>query len=219
MSVPTVKQAYAFLNPLRGRSSAILVANRDANAAVTKFALGCLAESKVRTVLLDTSCFYGTNIQALTEGIPREFLERTTLLTIPEGARPEAVLTELMANPEAKAILIDDLNSLNALMSEGDAKSSIHELFVLIRMLSYYARINGIVIFATVYKSQRSDSNSRRSLAAAADFQIETETEPSSITFRCESVGVWPAKKFVATVRLLGGQDVDADIESRHYQE
>jgi|SRR5208283_6095811 len=217
MSVPTPKQAYAFLSPLRGRSSAFSVANRRGNAAVAAFALGCLAGLKMRTVALDTSCFYGTNIELLTERLPKEFLERSTILTVAEDARPEVVLADLIAKNEAKAILIDDLNSLNTLMSSGHQKSSIHELFALIRMLSYNARINNVLVLTTVYKSQRADTNSRRSLVAAADLQIATETDSSYITFSCDSPSIWPNKKFVATVNLLGVQDVDANIESSHY--
>ena len=203
MSVPTQRQAYAFLSPLRGRSSAFLVAGREENAMVTRFALGCLAGLKTKTVMLDTSCFYGTNIQVLTEGLPREFLERTIVLTVGDDTGPEVALTELIAKKEAKAILIDDLNSLNALMSSGEQKSSIHELFVLIRILSYHARINGVSILTTVYKSQRTDANSRRSLAAAADLQITTETDSSSIIFRCDGTDVWPSRRFVATSDYL----------------
>ncbi len=217
MSVPTLKQAYAFLSPLRGRSSAFLLASRRGNVAVAAFALGCLAGLKMRTVVLDTSCFYGTNIELLTEGLPKEFLERSTILTVAEDVRPEGVLTDLIAKKEAKAILIDDLNSLNALMSSGHQKSGIHELFVLIRMLSYNARINNVSVLTTVYKSQRADANSRRSLAAAADLQITTETDSSCVTFRCDGPDIWPNKKFVAAVNLLGVQDVDANIEGRHY--
>jgi hypothetical protein len=169
----------------------------------------------MRTVMLDTSCFYGTNIGVLTERLPREFLDRTTMLTITEDSRPEDVLSVLITKKEAKAIFIDDLNSLNAMMSSGDQKSSIHEMFVLIRLLSYNARINDFSILTTVYKSQRADATSRRSLAAAADLQITTETESSNITFRCDGADVWPNRKFVAAVSLLGAQDIDADIEGR----
>jgi len=217
MSVPTLKQAYAFLTPLKGRSSAFLVPSRKGNRAVTTFALGCLAGLRMRTIMLDTSCFYGTNIETLTEGLPREFLERSMIFTVTEDTRPEDVLSELIAKKEVKAILIDDLNSLNALMSSGGKKSGIHEVFVLIRMLSYNARINNISILTTVYMNQKGDTSSRRSLAAAADLQIATEIESSRITFRCDSAYTWPNKKFVATVNLLGTQDVDANVESRHY--
>jgi hypothetical protein len=172
-----------------------------------------LAGLKMRTLLLDTSCFYGTNIELLTEKLPKEFLERSTILTVTEDAGPKDVLSELISNKEARAVLIDDLNSLNALMSSGDKRSSIHELFVLVRMLSYSARINNFLILATVYKSQRSDATSKRSLGAAADLQITTETESTYVTFRCDDRGIWPNGRFVANVGLLGAQDVDADIE------
>ena len=52
---------------------------------------------------------------------------------------------------------------------------------------------------------------------SAADLQITTEVDSSFITFRCDGADIWPNKKFVAAVNLLGVQDVDANIEGRHY--
>lgn len=171
--------------------------------AVTTFILACLAGLRIRTVLLDTSCFYGTNIEALTGRLPKEFLEQSKILMISEDPRPEYVISELIAKNETKAILIDDLNALNALISSTSRKSSTHELFVLIRMLSYKARINNIVILTTAYRNQRTDTNSRRTLAASADLQIDTEAEPSRIIFRCNVDNIWPNRTFVAAIYPL----------------
>lgn len=197
MSVPTVKQSFAFLNPLRGKSSAFIVTNRGANATVARFTLHCLAVAKIRTIILDTSCFYAMNVRSLTHGLPNEFIDRTTIIGIPEETTPEDVITDLLTT-DAKAILIDDLNALNALLSSGQSKSAIHKLFVTIRVLSYNARMDNSLVFTTVYGTQRADGNSRRSLAASADLQISVESRPSHISFRCNNA--WPSPSFDASV-------------------
>jgi len=191
-----------------------MVAGRGALTAVTSFVLGCLAGLKMRAILFDTNYFYGTNIRILTEGLPREFLERTTILSIKEDARPSSALMDVVGKRDAKVILIDDLNSLNSLMSGAGRRPSVHQVYVLVRALSYVARTNDSWVFATIYKGQRGSLNSKRSLSAAADLEINTEAESSRITFRCNHAGIWPDKRFVATrPPLFLGQDVDADVE------
>jgi len=198
MSIPTERQAYAFLGPLRGNSSAFLVAGKKGNMIFTTFVLACVARLRMTALMLDTSCFYTSHIERLTSKLPRAFLERSRILTISEGKTPQDVISALLTREEAKVVLIDDLNSLNALMGRGDRTSSSHELFVLIRLLSYTARIHNTPVLASVYKSHGTNLNSRRSLAASTDLQVNTEAKPSYIAFKCDKTGVWPNKSFTA---------------------
>jgi hypothetical protein len=151
-------------------------------------------------LMLDTSCFYTSNIELLASKLPHAFLEHSRILTISEGKTPQEVISALLTREEARAVLIDDLNSLNALMGRGDRNSSAHELFVLIRLLSYSARIHNTPLLASVYNSQGTNLNARRSLAASTDLQINAEAKPSYITFRCNKTGVWPNKSFTAVL-------------------
>jgi len=203
MSLPSVKQAYAFLTPLKGKSSAIVLEGRKTNLFVARFTLNCLATLKSRTLIFDTSCFYGTNTETLTSGLPEEFLRNTTVVTIGTHSEPERLLAQLVTN-EASVIIIDDLNALRSLLSTARRNSSIHELFRLIGILSYEARSRNISVLTTVYKSANTSSerNSPRSLVAASDFQITAEAQTRSVTFRCDRIGSWPAKTFVASVLL-----------------
>lgn len=200
MSVPTLKQAHAFLHPLSGRSSAFVVNSRGENRILANFALGCLSMLRMRTLILDTSCFYGTNAAALTENLPASFLDHTIILTIPEGARPEDVMTSLVATRQAKVIIIDDLNTLNSLISSEDGKSGTHKLFILIRMLSYSAKVNGLSVITTIYKTQAQEMRaSRRSLAAASDLEISVRGGSSSVSFASKAADIWSNGQFVAS--------------------
>ncbi len=202
MRVPTLKQAYTFLTPLRGRSSIFSIADREENAVVATFTLGCLAGMRMRTLIVDTSGFYETNVEVLAKGLQKEFMERTRVLSIPDGAQPGCVFTSLIGK-ETKAIVIDDLNTMAALMSGGNGRSGVHDVFTLMRILSYTARINGITVLATVYRNQRSDAGSKRSLTAASDLRIALDVNRSETTFVCEEPDVWPNGRFVAEVGYL----------------
>ena len=204
MSVPTSRQAFVFLAPLRGRSSVFITPGRGRNASVVRFLMGCLAASRKRTAIFDTSSFFGTNIRTLTESLPREFLMQSTLVTPQGGQRVEDSMAELLAM-KADAILIDDLNALHYLLSTDRQKPGIQRLFALIRLLSYESRINRTSVFGTVYKTESESAGervTRRSLSAAADLQIFTDDRAGRITFRCDEASGWPNNRFSAPLYL-----------------
>src|ERR1039458_4598840 len=159
MSVPTHKQAFAFLRPLMGRASVFIVPSRSRNSSVASFLLGCLAESRTSTVIFDTSSFYGANISALTQSLPKDFLQQSTLITPPDDLPLEDSMTAALTI-KTGAILIDDLNALHYLLSSGPRRSGTHRLFAFIRLLSYEARLNDLYVFGTVYKARSEEHTS-----------------------------------------------------------
>ena len=166
MSVPTHKQAFAFLRPLRGRASVFTVPSRSRNSSVADFLLGCLAESRTSTMIFDTSSFYGANITTLTQSLPKDFLQQSTLFTPPEDLPLEDSMTEALTI-KTGAILIDDLNALHYLLSSGTHRSGTHRLFAFIRLLSYEARTNDLYVFGTVYKADGDSAADRATKRSA----------------------------------------------------
>ena len=199
MSVPTSRQAFAFLAPLRGRTSVFITPNRRVNSRVARFLLGCLASCRTRTVIFDTSSFYGSNIRALTESLPKSFLQQSILATPRDSQRFEDSMTEFLAL-KTEAILIDDLNALHYLLSSERHKSGTYAFFTFLRILSYQARINNLSVFGTLYKAgdDLTVAKTRRSLSAAADLQIPTDVRSNLITFRCDGIRSWPNNRFSA---------------------
>lgn len=202
MSVPSPRQAYAFLAPLKNKSSTFLVQGRPGNLLLARFALGCLATLRTRTLIFDTSCLYRANTEILTSGLPDEFMRNTSVITVSTNYSPETSLAGLVMK-EAKAIIIDDLNTLHNLLSRSDRSSSIHKLFLLLRMLSYEARANGRTIITTIYRRAGTplEKGPKRSLSAVADLRVIAETtKPSSLTFKCNEIESWPTDGFRADV-------------------
>lgn len=198
MSVPTPRQAFAFLAPLRGRASVFITPSRRRNSEVARFLLGCLAASRTHAVIFDTSSFYGANMGILTQALPKGFLQQSTLITPQDDQRLGDSITEVLAT-KTGAILIDDLNALHYLLSSDRLQSGTQRLFAFIRLLSYEARIDDLFVFGTVYKAEgdsAADRAAKRSLSAAADLQVSTEVHMDRLTFRCEEIEVWPNSKF-----------------------
>lgn len=204
MSVPTSRQAFAFLAPLKKKASVFITPTRRRNLEVTRFVLGCLAASRnPRTIMLDTSSFYGQNAQELTKSLPRDFLQRSVLI-IPLGRKgPEDSMTDILEQ-KANTILIDDLNSLHYLLSTQTLRSGARALFTFLRILSFYARTNNTSVIGTVYRPERdfAERGTKRSILAAADLQIHTEVTLDRLMFRCNEIESWPNRRFSAPVHF-----------------
>lgn len=204
MSLPTRRQGYTFLEPLRGKSTVFLIADRQENAVMLRFLLGCLAALKYNTALFDTSCFYGVNIKWITQGLPKEFLQQTTLIQLSEKLSPEVSLSDI-TTIESHVIMIDDLNAILHLLSSQSRRSGIHRLATLYRLLSYEARMNELFILGSIYKSKSQDTASnthKRSLADIADLQVTVEAQPTEIIFRCDKIPTWPIGGFRTPIYL-----------------
>lgn len=198
MSLPTRRQAYAFLEPLRGKSAIFLIESRKADVTLSQFILGCLAVSKLRVTVLDTSCLYGTNIGMLTASLPKEFMQQGNLLHLPDDTGDEDSLTEMVAT-EASAVLIDDLNAVLQLLSSRGNRFGIHRLSTFFHILSYNARMNKCFALGTVYKADYSafpTKSSRRSLPRISDLQVAVDSRPDEIIFRCKEIDAWPVDGF-----------------------
>jgi hypothetical protein len=200
MSLPTRRQAYAFLEPLRGRSAIFPVTSRKAHVALSHFLLGCLAASRIRVTVLDTSCFYGVNIRKLAAALPKEFLQQSTLIHLSDDLKDENSLTE-MVMVDASAILMDDLNAVLHLLSSQGQKSGMHRLSTFYHVISYNARVNKLLALGIVYKADSSGFPTRstsRSLPRISDLQVMTEVRADEIVFQCDEIGSWPGDGFRA---------------------
>jgi hypothetical protein len=204
MSIPTSRQAYAFLRPLRGRSSTFIIKNRASNTAASRFILGCLAATKNRATILDTSCFHGVNVRELTEGLPKEFVQQSVLEDLPDGSHAADSLSAVLT-AETPAIWIDDMNAVLQLLSSRGQRSGIHRLSTFFHLLSYHARVNNAMVLGMVYKAAFGTlpaGITRRSLPKVSDLQIVTELKKDEIVFRCHDLAAWPVEGFSAPLYL-----------------
>jgi hypothetical protein len=202
MSLPTDRQAYAFLEPLRGRSAIFLIKSRESNVAISRFILGCLAVSRMRATVFDSSCFYSVNIRRLTSGLPKEFLQQSTLLVPTDDSGYEDSLTEMAAS-DASAVLVDDLNAVLHLLSAQSQKSGIHRLSTFFQILSYSARVNKLLVLGVAYRTESVTAptkSTKRSLPKISDLQIATDVGVDEIVFHCDAAKAWPAEGFRAPV-------------------
>lgn len=193
MRLPTERQAFAFLEPLRGKSTTITVKSRSDDGSVFRFLLGCLAISKTYPVIFDTSAFVGTNIHSSAAQLPKPFLQGSSIIVPDDGSRIEASLREMMLT-DTTAFLIDDLNALLYLMSPTGERSGIRRLSAFFHVLAYAARTNRSFAIGMVYKTD-SGAYSSRSLPGISELQVDAEIKGGELSFSSAKAG-WPCGEF-----------------------
>ena len=188
MSVVTNDLASAFLAPLKGNFALLLWHDIKTKTDLSRLIVGCLQHQPGPSMILDSGVFYSTNVKRITDG---SGLAEARISLLPEGDFEVSALLPLVSS-EVKLLVIDDLNSLYSLAADG---RRLHQLTVLLKMLSYNARINDTWVIATASRTdaspRREDAN-QRSLATAGDMVVDAESKGNSLTLKARFMSWWP---------------------------
>ena len=188
MSIPTKEQAEAFLAPLKGSLAILLLHDTQVKLTLSSFMLKCASLQSIDTTVLDADAFYCTNMVRLADDA-RPVSEGEVLL-LPEWGFEVSWLAPLLSS-RRRILIIDDLNSLYSLASDG-RKSQ--QLTILMKLLSHNARMNGSWAFATAYRAEldhKQSAMNQRSLPALGDLLIDTIPYGDSIKLRSSLKDHW----------------------------
>lgn len=193
MSVPTKEQAIRFLTPLQGNLTILLLHETDAKMQLSRFMLRCASMQSMDTTILDVDAFYCTNMNRFAEDA-RSI--KGDILLLPEQDFEAGSLVPLLSS-KIRLLIIDDLNSLYSLASDGRRSQ---QLTILMRLLSYNARMNGSWVIATAYRTElglAQGAMSQRSLTALGDVLVDTESHESSLKLKSGVNGHWTDGEFI----------------------
>jgi len=190
MSIPAKEQASRFLAPLRGSVAVLLLHDMRAKLQLSRFILRCAGLQSVTTIVLDTDAFYSTNMVRFAE--EAQSITKAELLLLPEQGFEVSPLLLPLLSSRREMLIIDDLNSLYSLASDG---RKLHQLTILMRLLSLNARLNRSWVIATAYRAEpgvKQGAVNRRSLTALGDLLVDTDSREGSLQLRTKSNGLWP---------------------------
>ena len=189
MSVPTKEQATNFLAPLKGSVAILLLHDARAKFALARFLFSCVSVLSLGTTILDSDAFYSTNMEEFVDE-NRPAPKGEVLLLTERDFEVTSLLPLLSSRREL--LVIDDLNSLYSLASDG-RKSQ--QLTILLKFISYNARMNGSSVVATAYRTdldQKRRGANQRSLTALGDLLIDTDLRAGSIRLKASLKDYWP---------------------------
>lgn len=193
MSIPTKEQADRFLAPLKGSLAILLLHETEAKAKLSRFMLRCASLQSIDSAILDSDAFYCTNMEQFVDDA--QPIPEGEVLLLPERDFDVSSLVPLLSS-KRQILIIDDLNSLHSLASDG-RKSQ--QLTILMKLLSHNARMNGSWAVATAYQAEldhKQSATNQRSLAALGDLLIDTEAFGDSITLKSSFKGHWTNGEF-----------------------
>jgi hypothetical protein len=173
----------------------MLLHDIQAKILLSSFLLRCASLESADTTVLDADAFYCTNIDLLADDA--ESVVNAEVFLLPEKDFAVSSLFPLLSS-KRKLTIIDDLNSLYSLASDG---RMAHQLGILMRLLSWNANINGSWVIATAFRTDmgpRQGGQQQRSLTALGDQLIDTDLNGGSLTLKAGFKGRWPGDELVA---------------------
>jgi len=189
MSIPTKEQTSRFLAPLKGSLTIILLHDIQAKMQLTRFLLHCARLQSADTTVLDVDAFYCTNINRFAEDA--QPIANAELLLLPEQDFEVASLLPLLSS-KREMLIIDDLNSLYSLASDG---RKLHQLTIIMRLISHNAKMNKSWAVATAYRTKlgsKQGAGNQRSLTSLGDLLVDTELRGLSVRLKAGFKSQWP---------------------------
>lgn len=176
--------------------------DKDTKIRAINFLAGCASRLAIETRILDMDAFCSTRVQHLVDNTNIGFLDSTRLLLPSHGFDLESLPS--LISSRTGLLILDDLNSLFSLAS---TKSESHQLFAIMKIISYHARITKSWVIATAYRSDwnRPAKTTQRSLESLADLTLESRSEDGSTKPKA-------ASGKPNAFDLFGSVDVDADV-------
>jgi hypothetical protein len=138
------------------------------------------------------------NIRRIGSALAKEFLQQSTLLNLSEEQSFEDSLTDMIST-DSGAVLIDDLNAVLHLLASRGQKSPMNRLSTFYNILSYNAKLSGLLVLGVAYKGDSGGfpaRSTKRSLPKISDLQVTTEVRADEIVFRCSEIRSWPKDGF-----------------------
>ena len=192
MSIPTKELTSRFLAPLRGKITILLLHDMEVKVRLSGFLLACARLQSMDATILDSDAFYCTNMDRFEADA--ESIRKGELLLLPEQDFEVSSLIPLLSS-RRQLLIIDDLNSIYSLASDGRRS---HQLTILMSLLSHNARVNGSWIIATAYRTELVATQARksqRSLTALGDMVVDTDLESGSIKLKASFNDHWPGRE------------------------
>src|SRR2546422_7358456 len=133
MSLPTQREAEAFLTPLRAKSTVFLLDNRTTDLLFSRFLLSCLVRTRNEALVADINAFYSSNAQRIAP--ESDALQSISLSLPPPGFAVEPWLIDfLIGAADAAVVVFVDLNTLDHLLSFDRAKRTGNTISFLISL-------------------------------------------------------------------------------------
>src|SRR2546428_13931747 len=154
MSLPTQREAEAFLTPLRSKSTVFLFDNRTTDRLFSRFLLSCLVRTRNEALVADINAFYSSNAQRIAP--ESDALQSISLSLPPPGFAVEPWLIDfLIGAADAAVVVFGDPNTPYHLLSFDGAKRAGKRISFLMAPPPLFARTRVQTLISKGYARYR----------------------------------------------------------------
>jgi hypothetical protein len=199
MSVPTARQAYAFLTPLRSKLTVFLVESRAVNLMMGRFLLACFDVTKAKPLILDTDALYSSQVLPLAGDRSSDFLRRGAISVPEPTSRVDIWAARSAIQAEGSdVILIDDLNEVYHTMGSGDRKTAMRRLAFISALCSMLSKTRGQCVFSTLYGRDAPVGGHwhKRDISTLGDVAVKVKGSHSHLSFERSKGSAWDGGTF-----------------------
>jgi len=188
------REAKSFFAPLKGKTATFLLEDRQANLDFARTIVGLLAQTPDVAEILDLDALYASNADRIFRSLGSS---TTVTLRVPEpGAEIEEELAAMFEGDQG-VVIIDSLNSLYHLVSQGDRSSRSRKLNFAIAALAYLARTNAKAVLLSMYRREGlTYSGTGRSISGLSDITASVDTRSQQLFIRTERGPGWDGGAF-----------------------
>jgi len=190
-----VSQGDSFIDPLYGHTTTFLVDSRQTNLALARTLVSRLTRSEAQLAVLDIDALYSSDSEYIFAPVSEDEARATRIFVPNPGSALEADIAELLASGQARALIVDSLNSLYHLLSNGGRSPRNLSLAFAVALLSYIARIEKKAVFLTMYQREKMARFGRqRAISELSDLTVSASARGRILTLRCQRGSAWAAK-------------------------
>lgn len=172
--------------------------------ALAQTTLPYLAERGGGCCVLDLDAFYSSNIEAVTNEVPRSRLKRVEIIMPDAGSDIETTLAEVFTNLSDKSLVIDSTNSLYQLLAYHRPKSSSRKFAFLITVLSGWAKANSRLVIANTYEREPPFHRKATPLSGFFDVVVSVSSKPKGLRLFCKKGNAWQSRTFFLPLERQG---------------
>lgn len=169
----------------------LLLHDVETRIAVSRFILQCTNLCSLQALLYDTDAFFCTNIDLL----GHQDSTPTGEVLLPSEEDFEMVSLVSLLSSRRQMVIVDDLNSLYSMASDGHRSE---QLAIILNLLSHNARMNHSWAIATAYTTELAPTRdiANRRLSGLGGVVIDTELRDGSVRLKGISRSSWPNGEF-----------------------
>jgi hypothetical protein len=179
------RQGGLVLGTLMGRTATFVMDGREANIRFAQALMKSVAEADMSSIVLDFDAFYSSNADIIFTGLPKNPVDCFIRVPAP-GADAEAEFSALF-EAEQQVIIIDSLNSLYHLISEGNGSARGRKMTFALASLSQLARVNHRPVILSMYRREGfARSGKGRPISSLSDITASVAVREGRVEIRAE---------------------------------